>query len=80
MPSIGEGVFELKTDDANHWFRLMYLARIGDTIYVLDCFKKNTRKTEKKDLERSRSRYQQVQQKLMEERTNAKRKKRRQDS
>ena len=72
MPSIGKGVFELKTEDEANWYRLVYLARIGDVIYVLDCFKKDSRKTEKNDLARSSSRYKRVQQRLLEERTDAK--------
>ena len=72
MKTVGDGVFELKTDDDATWYRLMYLARLHDVIYVLDCFEKDTRKTERKDLERSESRYKQVQQRLMEERKNAK--------
>jgi phage-related protein len=75
MPSIGHGVFELKTDDEAAWYRLMYLARIDDVIYVLDCFRKDTRKTERKDIARSEARYKQVQQRIAEERKNAKRKK-----
>jgi phage-related protein len=74
MKSIGEGVFELKTADAATWYRLMYLARIDDVIFVLDCFEKDTRKTEKKDLDRTRARYRKVQERLREEGKNAKRK------
>lgn len=74
MSSIGSGIFELKTDDEAKWYRLVYLARIADVIYVLDCFEKNTRKTEKKDIARSQDRYKQVQQRLREEQKHAKRK------
>ncbi|MFZ0743971.1 MAG: type II toxin-antitoxin system RelE/ParE family toxin, partial [Terracidiphilus sp.] len=42
MQSIGRGVFELKDSDERTWYRLVYLARIEDTIYVLDCFEKDT--------------------------------------
>ncbi len=73
MPSIASGVFELKTDDDAKWYRMVYLARIENVIYVLDCFEKNTRKTEKKDLARSLARYKLVQQRLAEERKYAKR-------
>ncbi|MGO4209959.1 type II toxin-antitoxin system RelE/ParE family toxin [Terriglobus sp. 2YAB30_2] len=74
MPSIGQGVFELKTDDEAKWYRLLYLARIDDVLYVLDCFEKDTRKTEKKDLDRAATRLKQVRQRLMEERRDAKHK------
>lgn len=74
MPSIGKNVYELKTDDDVTWYRLMYIARINDVIYVLDCFTKDTTKTERKDLARSESRYKLVQQRLREMKKNAKNK------
>lgn len=76
MTSIGSGVFELKTEDDKTWYRLIYLARIDDVIYVLDCFEKDTRKTEKKDIHTASARLAQVKQRLMEERRNEKRKQR----
>jgi phage-related protein len=76
MTSIGSGVFELKTEDAKTWYRLTYLARIDDVIYVLDCFEKDTRKTEKMDIHTASARLAQVKQRLMEERRNEKRKQR----
>jgi phage-related protein len=74
MPSIAKGVFELKTDDERAWYRLVYLARIDDVIYVLDCFEKDTRKTEKKDIKTATARFKNVQRRLMEERRDEKRK------
>ncbi|MGA7156133.1 MAG: type II toxin-antitoxin system RelE/ParE family toxin [Acidobacteriaceae bacterium] len=74
MPSIAKGVFELKTDDERAWYRLVYLARIDDVIYVLDCFEKDTRKTEKKDIKTATARLKNVQRRLMEERRDEKRK------
>jgi phage-related protein len=74
MPSIAKGVFELKTDDERAWYRMVYLARIDDVIYVLDCFEKDTRKTEKKDIKTALARYKNVQQRLIEERRDEKRK------
>ena len=74
MQSIGSGVFELKAADDATWYRIVYLTRIEDTIYVLDSFTKKTRKTEKNDLNRARARLAQVKQRLQEERTHAKHK------
>lgn len=67
MPSIGAGVFELKDQDERHWYRMIYLARVKDTIYVLHCFTKNTGKTEKRDIATPERRWKQVQQRLREE-------------
>ena len=72
MPSIGKGVYKLQTNDEGKWYGLMYLARIDNVIHVLDCFEKNTRKAEMKDLDRSLSRLKRVQDRLLEKSKNAK--------
>ena len=74
MQSIGDGVFELKDADESAWYRMIYLARRNDVIYVLDCFEKNSRKTERHDIKRATARFKQVKQRLFEEKRNAKRK------
>jgi len=43
MQSIGQGVFELKDADESAWYRVVYLARIKNRIFVLDCFMKDSR-------------------------------------
>jgi phage-related protein len=74
MKSIGQGVFELKSADESTWYRVIYLARIEDKIYVLDSFTKKSRKTEKNDLNRAKARLSNVKQRLLKEGTDAKRK------
>lgn len=74
MQSIGQGVFELKAADEAAWYRVIYVARIENTIYVLDSFTKKSRKTEKNDLNRATTRLKNLKQRLQEERINAKRK------
>jgi phage-related protein len=74
MQSIGQGVFELKAADETAWYRVIYLARIEDTIYVLDSFTKKSRKTEKKDLNRAKARLSQVRLRLQGARSDGKRK------
>jgi phage-related protein len=59
----------------NYLRRCVYLARIDDVIYVLDCFEKDTTKTEKKDLKRASAQLSRVKLRLMEERKDAKRRK-----
>jgi phage-related protein len=67
MPSIAAGVFLLKDGDKDKWFRLVYLSRIRDVIYVLHCFTKNTGKTEKRDLATAEQRWKEVRQRLRKE-------------
>ncbi len=75
MQLIGQGVFELKTADEATWYRVVYLARIENTIFVLDSFNKKSRKTERNDLKRARARLSNVRQRLQKEMIDAKRKK-----
>jgi phage-related protein len=74
MQSIGSGVFELKDADEKTWYRMVYLARIEDTVYVLDCFEKNTAQTERKDLHTAAARLSNVRQRILEERKREKHK------
>jgi len=60
MESVGRGVWELKTSDERTWYRVMYLTRIGDALYVLHAFEKGSRKTSRRDLEIARSRLKSV--------------------
>jgi phage-related protein len=41
----------LKTADERTWYRVIYLTRIGDALYVLHAFEKDSRKTDRRDLE-----------------------------
>ncbi len=74
MQSIDKGVFELKDADEKKWYRMLYLARVEDTIYVLDCFEKDTARTERKDLKTATNRLSAVRQRILEERRDEKRK------
>lgn len=56
MESIGKGVWELKTADERTWYRVIYLTRIGDSLFVLHAFERNSRKTDQRDLEIAKSR------------------------
>jgi len=55
MPSIGPGVRELRTQ-AGGAFRVVYMARLEDAVYVLHAFQKKDRRTGKMDIELARRR------------------------
>jgi phage-related protein len=67
LPSIGPGVFELRDQDRRGWYRVVYLSRIDDVIYVLHCFEKKTREMPGKDFQKSRQRLKAVKARLAEE-------------
>lgn len=56
MPIIGPGVHELRVHRPSE-FRVIYLARFGDAVYVLHAFEKKTRKTPHLAIELARIRY-----------------------
>lgn len=60
MESVGRGVWELKTADERTWYRVIYLTRIGNALYVLHAFEKSSRKTDRRDLEIAKSRLRSV--------------------
>jgi len=60
MPSIGARVYELKEQDERAWYRVIYLAKIGNRIYILHCFEKKSAKTGKSDLALAKARLKRV--------------------
>ena len=48
FPEVGPGVNELRIAWADGWFRVMYVAKFEEAIYVLHSFQKSTRKTARK--------------------------------
>jgi phage-related protein len=60
MQSIGAGVQEIRIRDAAGAFRVIYVAKFADTVYVLHCFRKTTQKTCKTDLDLAARRYREL--------------------
>lgn len=60
FPEVGAGVNEIRIDCADGWFRVMYVAKFEEAIYVLHSFQKATRKTSKQDVEIAEARYRAV--------------------
>ena len=50
MRSIGAGVFELKEADDAGWYRVIYLSKLGNRLYMLHSFVKKSKKTSQNDL------------------------------
>lgn len=57
MRGIGQGVREIRIRDASGAFRVIYLAKLADAVYVLHCFQKKTAQTSDKDIALARKRY-----------------------
>ena len=60
MPSIGAGVMKLRIWDEAGTFRVVYVAKLADAIYVLHCFQKKTEQTAKRDIDLARKRLKEL--------------------
>ena len=59
MPIIGPGVKEIRIHVLGEW-RVIYIAKLRDAVYVLHSFQKKTQKTSQHDIEVARKRYKQI--------------------
>jgi phage-related protein len=60
MPTVGACVQEIRIRDAAGAFRVIYVAKFADAVYVLHCFRKNTQKTSRTDLDLAAKRYREL--------------------
>ena len=72
MESVGSGVYELKESDEGAWYRVIYLSKIDDVIYILHCFEKHSRKTDQRDLTIAGERLSRVRKRIEERRKHEK--------
>ena len=54
---VGSGTKEIIIDLQDGWYRVMYVAKFADAVYVLHCFKKKTKTTSKQDKALAEARY-----------------------
>ncbi len=64
MSAVGRGVKELRIRDEAGAFRVRYLAKFADAVYVLHRFRKKTEKTSKADVGIAAKRYRELLKKL----------------
>ena len=54
---VGSGTKEIIIDQQDGWYRVMYVAKFAEAVYVLHCFKKKTNATSKQDKAIAKARY-----------------------
>ena len=59
MRSVGSGVREIRIHVLGEW-RIVYVAKLADAIYVLHAFQKKSQKTNKNDIELARKRLKEI--------------------
>jgi len=57
MSSVGPGAAEIRLRDGAGAYRVIYVARFDEAVYVLHAFQKKTRKTSPADIDLATKRY-----------------------
>jgi phage-related protein len=60
MRSVGAGVREIRVRDESGAYRVLYIAKFEDAVYVLHCFQKKTQATPKQDIDLAERRYREL--------------------
>jgi phage-related protein len=60
MPSVGQGVMELRLWQTSGTYRVIYVAKFAEAVFVLHCFQKKTEKTETREIELATQRYKEL--------------------
>jgi phage-related protein len=62
MPTVGSGVYEIriKTGLPKEQYRVFYVAKFEDAVYILHAFQKKTQQTAQKDIDRGKDTYKQL--------------------
>ncbi len=60
MESVGPGVREIRIRDERGIYRVMYVTKFADAVYVLHCFQKKTQKTTPGDIALAKRRYKEL--------------------
>ena len=59
MQVVGSGVREIRIHLLGEW-RVIYVAKLHEAVYVLHAFQKKTRKTRQQDIDLAQQRYKQI--------------------
>ncbi len=60
MTSVGMGVKEIRIKDSDGIYRVMYVAKFAEAVYVLHVFNKKTQKTSEQDINAAKIAFRQM--------------------
>jgi phage-related protein len=60
MTSVGAGVREIRIREESGAYRVMYVAKFEEAVYVLHCFQKKTQATPKQDIDLAERRFREL--------------------
>jgi phage-related protein len=59
MPTVGSGAYEVRVRHEGAW-RVIYVAKFAEAVYVLHAFQKKTQQTTKEDIETAKRNYKRI--------------------
>jgi phage-related protein len=60
MQSVGAGVREIRIRDESGAYRVLYVAKFEEAVYVLHCFQKKAQATPKRDIDLAEKRFREL--------------------
>jgi len=60
MKTVGDGAYEIRVSEDSGAFRVIYVAKFDEVIYVLHCFQKKSQQTSKEDIDLAKRRYREL--------------------
>jgi phage-related protein len=60
MKNVGPGAKEIRVFDTDSTFRVIYVTKFEDVIFVLHCFQKKSQKTAQSDINLAKDRYKEL--------------------
>ncbi|MCT1639194.1 type II toxin-antitoxin system RelE/ParE family toxin [Dietzia cinnamea] len=67
MSQVGSGCYELRVQENDSWFRVFYVATLGETVWILHAFQKKSNQTSKRDIDIGKSRFKEAKTRAKEE-------------
>ena len=64
LPSIGSAVAEIRVWNEAGTFRMIYVAKFAQAVFVLHCFQKKSQQTAKRDINLATRRYKELVQEI----------------
>jgi phage-related protein len=60
MATVGQGVREIRIRDEDGTFRIIYVAKFAEAVFVLHCFQKKSQRTAREDIALATQRYKEL--------------------
>jgi phage-related protein len=67
IKTVGQGCYEIRIDEGGDAFRIIYVAKFAQAVFVLHCFQKKTPQTAQRDIDLAKDRYKDLVQELKNE-------------